>query len=64
MDKRKEEEEQRKAQELKKQLVEERKKLSIKREMEIANLLRGQVGEAQLRDEGLLEGLVKEGKDL
>ena len=64
VDKRKQEEEERRAQELKKQLIEERRKLSVKREMEISNLLRGQVGEAQLRDEGLLEGLVKEGKEL
>ena len=64
IEKRKHEEEEKRAQELKKQLVDERKKLSVKRELEISNLLRGQVGEAQLRDEGLLEGLIREGKEL
>jgi hypothetical protein len=38
-------------------LLEERKKVSVRKELEITNLLRGQIGEAQLRELGFLERL-------
>ena len=50
VDRRKQEEEEKRAIELKKQLLEEKKKVSVKKELEITNLLRGQIGEAQIRD--------------
>ena len=59
-EKRKQEEEARKLIELKKQILEEKKKINVKKELEITNLLRGQIGEAQLRQHGFLERLVQE----
>ena len=35
---------------MKRHLVEEKKKINVKKELEITNLLRGQIGEAQLRE--------------
>lgn len=61
-EKRKQEEEERKVVELKKQVFEEKKKLNVKKQLEIMNLLRGQVGEAQIREMGFLERLVQETK--
>lgn len=45
-------------------MIEEKKKISVKKELEITNLLRGQIGEAQMREEGFLEKLLPEGKEL
>lgn len=52
----------RKALDIKKNVIEDKKKLSVKKELEITNLLRGQIGEAQIREEGFLEKLMPEGK--
>lgn len=64
IEKRKQEEEERKALEIKRNLMEEKKKINVKKELEITNLLRGQIGEAQMREEGFLEKLMPEGKEL
>ena len=56
--KRKHEEEEKRAYEMKRQLIEEKKKINVKKELEITNLLRGQIGEAQIREEGFLQRMM------